>query len=84
MSNFYSAVFEGNFDETKKYLTENFKDGKWNCPTGKEDLSGIIDVLDSGANRPDHLEEEVIFEVDHSGNIKCKDDLETFANIVEE
>lgn len=80
MSNFYSAVFEGNFGETSIYLRENFKDGTWDCPTGKEDINGIIDVLDSGAHQPG-IEEEIIFEVDHYGNIRCKGDMEIFANI---
>lgn len=83
MSDFYSAAFEGNFEETKQYLTENFERGAWNCPTGEEGLEGIIDVLYSGAYQPG-IEEEIIFEVDYSGNIRCKGDLETFANIVEE
>ena len=83
MSNFYSAVFEGNFEETKQYLTENFEGCKWNCPTGEEDLEGIIDVLDSGAHQSG-IDEEMIFEVDYSGNIRCKGDMETFASIVEE
>lgn len=82
MGNFFS-VFEGNFEETKKYLTENFEDRKWDCPTGEEKLDGIIDALDSGAHQPG-LEEEVIFEVDRSGNIRCKGDMETFASIIED
>lgn len=83
MSDFYSAVFEGNFEETKKYLAENFKDSKWNCPTGEEDMEGIIDVLDSGAHHPG-TDEEIVFEIDYFGNIRCKGDMETFASIVEE
>lgn len=81
MSDFYNAVFEGNFEKAKRYLVENFVDGKWNCPTGEEDLQGIIDVLDSGAHQPG-IEEEIIFEVDYTGNIRCKGDLDTFANII--
>ena len=41
-------MFEGNFEETKKYLVENFKNSRWNCPTGAEDLEGIIGVLYAG------------------------------------
>lgn len=81
MSDFYSAVFDGNFEETKKYLLENFDGSRWNCPTGEEDIEGIIDVLDSGAHQPGI--EEIVFEVDYSGNIRCKGDMETFASIVE-
>lgn len=83
MSGFYSAIFEGNFEETKQYLAENFEDGKWDCPTGEEDLEGIIDVLDSGAHQPG-MESEVIFEIDYSGNVRCKGDMETFASIIED
>lgn len=83
MSEFYSAVFEGDFGETKQYLTENFEDEKWDCATGEEDLAGIIDVLYAGSYQPG-IEEKVIFEVDCSGNIRCKGDLEAFASIVEE
>lgn len=83
MSDFYSAVFEGNFEETKQYLTENFEGGKWDCPTGEENLDGVIDVLYTGAYQPG-LDEDVIFEIDRSGNIRCKGDMETFSSIVED
>lgn len=83
MADFYSTVFEGNFDETKKYILNNFDGRSWDCPTGREDLEGIIDVLYAGAYQPD-IDEEVIFEVDYSGNIKSRGDTETFASIVEE
>ena len=79
---FNNPVFEGIFEEVKQYLTENFEDGKWNCPIGEEDLEGIIDVLDSGAHQPG-IEKKIVFEIDFSGNIRCKGDMETFASIVE-
>lgn len=82
MVNFFS-VFDGNFEETKQYLTENFEDRKWDCPTGEEDLGGIIDVMDSGVHQPG-MEGEAIFEVDYAGNIRCKGDIETFASIIED
>lgn len=83
MSEFYSTVFEGNFEETKQYLMENFDDRQWDCPTGREDLEGIIDVLDAGAHQPG-IDAEIIFDVDYSGNIRCNGDIETFANTVED
>lgn len=64
-------------------MTENFEDGKWDCPTGEEDVEGIIDVLYAGVYQP-CMDEELIFEIDHSGNIRCKGDMEAFANIIED
>lgn len=78
---FFNAIFEGNFEETKQHLLENFEGSRWNCPTGEEDLEGIIDVLDSGAHQPG-MEEEVVFEINSAGDIRCKGELEVFANIV--
>lgn len=72
-------MFEGNFEETKKYFVENFKNSRWNCPTGAEDLEGIIDVLYAGT-----FDGDKIIEVDFVGNIKCQGDKDIFANIIQE
>lgn len=76
MQEFYSAVFEGTINEVADYIRENFDGSKWNFPTGTEDVESIIDVLSA--------EPEVVIEIDYNGNIRCKGDKETFANIVED
>lgn len=91
MSNFFNPVFEGNFDfvtvfegdfeHAAKYIEENFSDSKWFCPTGEEDAEGIIDVLYAGCFQPG-LDDEIIIEIDNSGNIRAKGDAQVFAKIV--
>jgi len=82
MSDLYNAVFKGNFEETSNYLRKYFSDSKWECPTGEEDLEGIIDVLYAGCFQPE-LESEIIIEVDSSGNIRALGDTNIFASIIE-
>lgn len=76
MSEFYSTVYEGTINEVADYIRENFEDCQWDCPTGIEDVEGIIDVLSA--------EPGIAIEIDYNGNIRCKGDVETFANIVED
>lgn len=76
MSEFYSAVYEGTINEVADYIRGNFEDCQWDCPTGIEDVEGIIDVLSA--------EPEIAIEIDYNGNIRCKGDVETFANIVKD
>lgn len=76
MKGFYSAVFEGTIETVADYIREHFEGCERNCPTGTEDVEGIIDVLCA--------EPEVVIEIDYDGNIRCKGSLETFANIVED
>lgn len=77
MKGFYMAVFEGTVQEAADYIMENYSDREWDCPTGREDADGIIEVM-GGADA------DVIIEIDGHGNIRCVGDLETFANIVDE
>lgn len=76
-------MFIGNLKETSQYLQDNFPDRYWDCPTGREDLRGIIDVLYAGCFQPEQ-EDDDSFEVDYIGNISIKDSKEVFANIVDE
>lgn len=61
----YRIAFEGTVDEVVEYLCQgDYDDFFWDCPTGREDLDGLISVLRSG------LDEDVFFvQVDILGNI---------------
>lgn len=75
MREFASAVFNGNFYETRDYLRDNHSNDMWNCPTGKEDVEGIIEVLFSGCENP----QNECFEIDYFGNIRIPGELQIFA-----
>lgn len=76
-TDFYVAVFEGSIEETADYIRKNYEEREWDCPTGREDVEGIINVLES-------TDVDVVIEMDGIGNIRCVGDLETFASIVED
>lgn len=76
-TDFYMAVFEGTVEEIAGYIRENYIGREWDCPTGREDAEGIINVLKS-------TDTDVMIEVDGCGNIRCVGGLETFASIAEE
>lgn len=76
-TDFYMAVFEGTVEETAEYIKKNYSDCQWDCPTGRECVEGIIDMLSSG-------DDDVIIEIDGIGNIRCVGNLENFASIVED
>ena len=77
MADFYVSVFEGNIKEVEEYISDNYKGCQWDCPTGREDVDGIISVLES-------TDVDVAIEIDGCGNIRCVGDLESFASIVED
>lgn len=78
-TNFYVAVFDGTIEEVAEYIRKNYDGREWDCPTGREDVEGIISVLSGGL---DGWEDTA--EVDGIGNIRLRGDLETFASIVED
>lgn len=74
---FCGTVFSGNFEEVIDYIKTNYKESHWDCPTGREDLEGMISVFNSGGDNEE-------LEVDGLGNIKFAGDPEIFAFIEEE
>lgn len=74
IAGFNVSVFEGTKEEISEYIKENYEGCEWYCPTGLEDVEGIIEVLS--------VEPDVVIEMDNIGNIRCVGDLETFASIV--
>lgn len=76
MKKFYTAIFTGTIQEAVNYIAKNYSDRQWDCPTGREDAEGIINTLA-------HTDANVMIEFDGCGNIRCVNDLETFANIVD-
>lgn len=75
------VTFVGSFEEICKYLNEHFKDAIWSCLIGQVILEELIDVLRCGVIVADN---DIIFKVDHFGNISYKDNDLIFANRIEE